>query len=150
MSSSSSSSSSIPLSSMSEQEIIPRLKFIAKLNKGDKIYVKNLCIQPNNFFYRLMRSFYYVDDRANALSFVQSTIRGGFELLQQHIEHDTVFHQQLCRNIFQDLRQAKEGLANLKETYQDDVMFACKVEALMEDIEAKLLELEKHPKFSSI
>lgn len=124
-------------------DVIPRLKFIAKLNKGDKIYVKQLHIQPNNLFYRLLRSFYYVDDRANALSFVHSTIRSGFELLTLHSKEDSPFHSKLSENLIHDLEQAKEGLRNLKETYSDDAMFTCKIDALIEDIEAKLLSLPK-------
>ena len=131
---------------MDSNDVIPRLKFIAKLNKGDKIYVKQLHIQPNNLLYRILRSFYYVDDRANALTFVHTTIRSGFEILHAHLAEDSPFHSKLCQNLIHDLHQAKEGLRNLKETYSEDVMFSCKIDALIEDTEAKLLALEKEEK----
>jgi len=130
------------MSSPSANDIIPKLKFIAKLKKGDKIYVKNLYIQPNNMFYRILRSFYHIDDRTNTLVFIQTTITKGFELFQENILSQTPFHARVCQNIFQDLRNTKDGLLCLKETYSDDVMFSCKIDALIEDTEAKLVEIE--------
>ena len=53
-------------------DIIPKLKFISRLNKGDKINVKNLYIQPNNFFNKISRSFIHIDDRTNTLIFVNN------------------------------------------------------------------------------
>ena len=130
------------MSSPSASDIIPKLKFIAKLKKGDKIYVKNLYIQPNNLIYRMLRSFYHIDDRTNTLVFIQTTITKGFELFQENILIHSPFHARVCQNIFQDLRNTKDGLLCLKETYVDDVMFSCKIDALIEDTEAKLVEIE--------
>ena len=48
----------------------------------------------------------------------------------------------LCGNILSDLRNTKVGLLNLKETYIDDVMFVCKIDALIEETDAKLADLD--------
>jgi hypothetical protein len=40
-----------------------------------------------------------------------------------------------------DLRNTKTGLLNLKETYIEDIMFICKIDALIEETEAKLADL---------
>jgi hypothetical protein len=57
------------------EDIIPKLKFISKLNKGDKINVKSMYIQPNNFYNKISRSFFNIDDRTNTLIFVQTTLK---------------------------------------------------------------------------
>jgi hypothetical protein len=131
-------------------DIIPKLKFIGRLNKGDKINVKNLYIQPNNFINRIDRSLFHIDDRVNTLMFVDTTIRKGFDLFLSHVANNSPFDNILCVNIMNDLRNAKKGMLNLKETYNTDVMFTCKIDALVEEIDAKLTELEsKYPKISN-
>jgi hypothetical protein len=130
------------------EDIIPKLKFISRLNKGDKINVKNLYIQPNNFINKISRSFIHIDDRTNTLIFVSNTIKKGFDLFIQHIETNNPFDNILCQNILYDLKNSINGLLNLKETYGDDIMFICKIDALIEEIEARLVEIENKYKMS--
>ncbi len=125
------------------EDIIPKLKFISRLNKGDKINVKNMYIQQNNFIDKLSRSFFHIDDRTNTLYFVNNTIKKGFELFCQHIDSKDDFDTILCQNIYNDLKNSINGLLNLKETYIEDVMFTCKIDALIEEIEARLHEIQK-------
>ena len=122
-------------------DIIPKLKFISRLNKGDKINVKNMYIQPNNFLNWINRSLFHIDDRSNTLIFVNSTVKRGFELLLQHIDSTNPFDTILCQNLYNDLRNTKNGFLNLRETYIDDVMFTCRIDALVEETDAKLTEL---------
>lgn len=126
---------------MMNEDIIPKLKFISKINKGDKINVKNMFIQPNNMISKIIRSFFQIDDRSNTLLFVNNTIKKGFELFQSYAESNNPFDAMLCQNILQDLKNAKNGLMNLKETYNSDIMFICKIDSLLEEIDAKICEL---------
>ena len=128
-------------------EIIPKLKFISRLSKGDKINVKNMYIQQNNFYNWISRSFFNIDDRANTLMFVHTTVKRGFDLLLHHIDSSNPFDIILCQNLYQDLRNTKIGFLNLRETYIEDVMFTCKIDALVEETDAKLTELETKHRF---
>lgn len=125
-----------------DDDVIPRLKFISRLKKGDKINVKNLYIQPNNFYNRIDRSFFNIDDRSNTLLFVQNTVKKGFDLFYQHISNSNPYDKILCLNLLSDIRNTRIGLLNLKETYIDDVMFVCKIDALIEETDAKLADIE--------
>ena len=125
----------------SNEDIIPKLKFISRLNKGDKINVKNLYIQSNNFMNRISRSFINIDDRTNTLIFVNNTIKKGFELFLKHIECNNPFDHIVCQNLLYDLKNSTNGLLNLKETYVDDIMFICKIDSLIEEIDARLIEI---------
>jgi len=78
------------------EDIIPKLKFISRLNKGDKINVKNMYIQPNNFLNRIIRSFFHVDDRTNTLMFVNHTVKKSFELFLEHINSNNHFRPKKC------------------------------------------------------
>ena len=125
-----------------DEDVIPRLKFISRLKKGDKINVKNLYIQPNNFYNRIDRSFFNIDDRSNTLLFVQNTVKKGFDLFYQHISNSNPYDKILCINLLSDIRNTRIGLLNLKETYIEDVMFVCKIDALIEETDAKLADIE--------
>ena len=127
---------------MNNEDVIPKLKFISKLNKGDKINVKNLYIQQNNFMDKINRTFFNIDDRTNTLMFVSNTLKKGFELFLQHVNISNPFDIILCQNIVNDLKNSKNGMLNLKETYSDDIMFVCKIDALIEETDAKLAEIE--------
>jgi len=48
----------------------------------------------------------------------------------------------LTQIIILDLKNAKNGLINLKETYISDIMFICKIDALLEETDARLMEIE--------
>ena len=127
-------------------ELVPRLKFIAKLNKGDKINVKNMYIQQNNLIDKLSRTLFHVDDRSNTLLFVAETMRLALDMLSTYLlSHEPYFAAQ-ARNLATDLRAAKKGLLNLKETYADDVMFTCKIDTLIEECEARLDDLHAKQK----
>jgi hypothetical protein len=117
------------------------------LSKGDKINVKNMYIQQNNFYNWISRSFFNIDDRANTLMFVHTTVKRGFDLLLHHIDSSNPFDIILCQNLYQDLRNTKIGFLNLRETYVDDVMFTCRIDALVEETDAKLSELETKHRF---
>ena len=41
-----------------------------------------------------------------------------------------------------DLKDAIKGILNLKETYIDDIKFCCDIQTIIQEVEAKLLELE--------
>jgi len=122
-------------------DIIPKLKFISRLNKGDKINVKNLYIQSNNFINRISRSFFHIDDRTNTLMFINNTIKKGFEFFSKHVENNNSFDNIVCQNLLYDLKNSTNGLLNLKETYSDDIMFICKIDSLIEEINARLIEI---------
>lgn len=127
------------------KDITARLKFISRLNKGDKINVKNMFIQQqHSWFDKLSRSFYHVDDRSNTLVLLNETICDSLELFNTYIQIPNDAYSQIqARNLIMDMRSTKKGMINLKDTYSDDVMFVCQIDALIEDTEAKLDEIRE-------
>jgi hypothetical protein len=82
--------------------------------------------------------------------FVNNTIKKGFELFLKHIENNNPFDNILCQNLLYDLKNSTNGLINLKETYSDDIMFICKIDALIEEINARLIEINNKHNMSCI
>lgn len=119
-------------------EIIARLKFIGKLQKGDKINTRRMFVQSNGLITRLNRTFWNQDNRANGLSFVQETVRRAFDLLDLYDKSGSEEKLSLRENMVKDIQTSIHGLNNLKTTYCEDVKFGCDIDALLLIITAKL------------
>jgi len=128
----------------SDKEIISRLKFIGKIQKGEKINVKYMYVQPEGILTRISRSLIHQDNRQNTLNFVRNTIAKTFDIIASYSSSNKESQLQLCTHIITDLKQSKNGLINLKDTYLDDIKFTCDIDTLLQDIDAKLVEIEIH------
>ena len=122
----------------SNQEIISKLKFIGKLKKGEKINTRHMYVQPDGLGTRLSRTFFYQDNRGNALNFCQETITRAFELLITLERSDNNTDKVLFFDLIMDLQQSTTGLNNLKFTYISDTKFCCDMDTLLQVLIARL------------
>lgn len=58
-----------------DDEIIPRIKFIGKIQKGEKMNVKHMQVQPDSILTKISRSFIHTDTRSNTYTFVNYSIK---------------------------------------------------------------------------
>lgn len=123
---------------MNNQEIISRLKFICKIKRNDKINTKYMYVQPYNLYNSFSRTFFYNDNRTNALNFCYDTIKRAFELLITYERSDNNSDKVLFKNLLSDLQNVTEGLSNLRFTYLSDTKFSCDMDTLLEYIIARL------------
>jgi len=126
------------------KETISRLKFISKIQIGEKINLKYMYIQNDGLITQLTRTICQ-DNRTKTLTFLQDTINKAFEILKCYQKSKKKSDKIMCVNLVQDLRGCKGGLKNLKETYITDIKFCCDVDTLVEMIEAKLIEINIIP-----
>ena len=119
-------------------EVIARIKFIGRLQKGEKINTRRYVVQSDGLITRLIRTFWEQDNRSNTLSFLQETIRSAFRLLEQFDKANTKESLGLKNLLLQDLKSVVTGLANLKFTYVKDIKFCCDVDTLLELVVTKL------------
>ena len=119
------------------KETISRLKFIGKIQIGDKVNLKSMYIQPDGLITQLLRSINQ-DNRSKTLIFLQDTVNKTFEILQLYETSEKSADQIMCVNLLSDLKNSKSGLNNLKETYAEDIKFVCDLDTLLQTIDAKL------------
>ena len=117
-----------------KKELVELLKFIGKINKDEKINVKDLLLQPNNLFTSFLRTIYKYDNRHNTMVLVKSTIQSSIKLL------DTEMEKGQYKNLLMDLDKSRTGIQNLSYTYNSDTMFCCQLERLIEEIDNALKE----------
>lgn len=126
----------------SHKDILSKLKFISKIQEGEKINVKYLYVQQDGFMTKLSRTFYNLDNRGNTLNFVENTVKRSFEIIRLYVNSDKVSERTICYNIIKDLEISKSGILNLMKTYIHDNMFISRMETLMDDIDIHLLEIK--------
>ena len=127
------------------EDIISRLKFISKIQKNEKVNVRSMMVQGDGIFTRLSRTLINIDNRNNTFNFLTNTIKRGFEILTLYGNQQTNFARTMIDNILVDIEGCLKGLENLKSTYQDDVMYCCKLETLIQDINARLKDFPTRP-----
>lgn len=134
-------SSPYNVSMEANKEVMSRLKFIGRLQKGEKINARRVYVQPDGIVTSISRTLINQDNRGNTLQFVQDTVNRAFELLTTYERSEKESERVMCPHLISDLKKAKSGLANLKDTYISDVKFTCDIETLLAHIDAKLDEL---------
>jgi hypothetical protein len=137
-------------------EVISRLKFISKINKGEKINTQYMFVQSDTFLTSVSRTFYYKDNRTRTMQFLKSTIMRSFEILQFYASKldnmketlsDTDLNKTLLSNMYEnlllDISNARIGIVNLKDTYSADIRFCCDIDTLLQDMDVKLASLTR-------
>lgn len=113
------------------EEVISRLKFLGKIQKDERIDVKRVIRQENNFFTTLTRTFIYPDNRHNTMRFINQVIDRSFEILDTYIHNKKA---DMVESLVVDLLNCESGLNNLKYTYRDDTKMCCDIEVLLNKI----------------
>ena len=122
------------------KETISRLKFISKITINGKINERYMSIQDDSYVTSLLRLIYN-DNRGKTLAFVSDTITRSFELLKFYENSSKKSELIMCDNIIVDLRESRNGLNALKETYNSDTKFKCDIDTLLQMIESRLEEI---------
>lgn len=123
------------------EEVISRLKFIGHIEKEEKINIRQCSRQPNNIFTKLSRTLIYPDNRTNSLKFIKDIILRSFDIIENLIHNRHII---TCKSIISDLVKAKQGMLNLKYTYNDDTKFCCDIDVLIEQVTTKITHLKEH------
>ena len=130
----------------SNHETITRLKFLSKIRKGEKVNVMANTLQPDSMLTSLSRAVFNTDNRQNTLTYIQNSINSGFQLFTTYIRSEKTSEKKLASQIIKDIEDSKNGIRNLKNTYQDDIMFCCSIDTYLQTIDAKIEEYkEKYP-----
>ena len=125
----------------SRLEILSRLKFILAINENEKINIRSMTIQPNNWITSFVRTFISPDTRSNTLRFVKEVIDRSVEIVNYCRRHEhTQSEAVLAQMVIRDLHLAQQGLKNLCITYKSDTKFCCDMIVMIENISLKLQE----------
>lgn len=115
--------------------VVSKLKFLACVKKGDKIHTRYLLLQPKGLLTSLFRSL-YPSDREDTLQFITHVFEQTINLLEKQSVQG-----QYKDNLITDLRNAMQGVCNLKFTYKDDLKIRADIDTLLDTMEVTLASL---------
>jgi len=125
------------------QTIISKLKFISKIQEGEKIDVHRLLLYPNTSINNVYRTiFSRGESRESALNFIKITIADALITSSSYLKNDQQLYQDIGFMILKSLEESKIGIKNIIETYKNDRMYTSKFETLISTLDTKLSYLK--------
>lgn len=126
------------------KDVVTRLKFISKIQAGEKINTKHyLAIVNDDWLTAVLRKFYNFESRSQSISFINDTITAAFTMIDKIKTMGNDSHQidstNILHNLFRDLFHAKIGITNLIKTYKTDKIIVCQLETVIENIDLFLV-----------
>lgn len=122
-------------------DTISDLKFIGRINRGEKMLARYRTVQPDTLMTKMVRTFYFHEGRDHTLNFIRKTIMECLNIIALNKNSDKEYDCEMVRNIIADLRKSLNGINNIKDTYSDDTSFCCALETIEQQIKARLQEL---------
>ena len=120
------------------EAVVSQLKFISKMQSGEKINVKTMNVSLGTYKDRLYRTFITGETRDDTLIFIHDVINNALELVYLYDGMKDDLYSNMSSLIVKSLQDSKIGLKNLMETYERDRMYVSQIEALMSTLEAKI------------
>lgn len=121
------------------KDVIKKLKFIARIESGERINVSTVSTTSHNLFSSLYRSI-FKESRSKTFQFLNEVIDRSFELIVLYQESTKISDRITCSQILEDLVNCVTGLRNLQVTYAEDRNFYCDIDTLIGSIFARLAE----------
>lgn len=132
------------------KNLVSKLRFIAKVNPGEKLNVKELFVRDNNVvwqrFLRTMRDKVLWEDgesKESTQAFVEAVTDEAINLICYYRSDKTNdFNNQIADLLTRNLEEAIKGMESLIETYKDDRIYSSKIEAMMGTLTLRLETLK--------
>lgn len=129
------------------KDVVTRLKFVSKIQAGEKINTKHyLAIVNDDWLTAVLRKFYNFESRSQSISFINDTITAAFRMIDkiksmdnENINTHQIDSTNILCNLFRDLFNAKIGITNLIKTYKTDKIIVCQLETIVENIDLFLV-----------
>jgi hypothetical protein len=122
------------------EKISSKLKFISKIDPGQKISVNSNYIQNNTYFTSVVR-YLTGENREKVYNYICDVVQDSFSVLDSLSDSSNDYDIKICRNLIGDLLELKPGLQNLKQTYSRDKNYVSKMETLGQNLDVKIEEL---------
>lgn len=114
------------------REIIYKMKFIAMIESGKKVNIRDQSFADSNSWYDAIYRSLYGEGRDNLILHIETVIAEAITTIKDY--HETEF----CKIIVNQLDEMKIGIANLSKTYQHDPSMVAKFAVCIDNINIQL------------
>jgi hypothetical protein len=131
------------------QDVISKLKFISRIREGEILDTKSFTLQEWDWTVSAYRTFVAPftsckQGRDITLKFYRTVITEAFTIVISYIQNDmNHFLYKVALSILDAIEGAVPGLENHSKTYVNDAMHVAKVEALIESLQKKLVDIRE-------
>jgi hypothetical protein len=122
------------------KDVIKKLKFISKIEVGERINVHTVSTSQSTMFSSIYRSI-FKESRIKTFQFLNDIVDRSFELIVLYQDSTKIADRITCSQILEDLYSSVAGLKNLQITYSEDRNFYCDIDTLISSIFARLVEI---------
>ena len=126
--------------------IVSKLKFISKIEQGEKIDTQSLTAFTSSFATRLYRTlFSRGESRDTTFRFINDTVNRAFSLIKQYLLDDSGEKRQKdnINELLNSLDASVIGLKHLSDTYHNDRMYVSLLDTLINSINSKTSMIRK-------
>ena len=127
-------------------EILARLRFIGKTQKGQRINVSTMNHEDESMYTSTYRTLITRDEsREKSLRFFKETVEEALRIVQRRLISERDYDHRIAHTILYNIREAKKGIQEMirGETYRQDTMFVSKVEAYLVLLDNCILDHDK-------
>lgn len=128
------------------KDVIKKLKFIGKIDSGDRINVNNISTTSSTSWFSSIYRSIFKESRSKTYQFLNDVIDRSFELITIYQDSRKMSDRITCSHIVEDLHHSIHGLKNLQTTYIEDISFSCDIDTLIGSIYARLAECYQNEK----
>jgi hypothetical protein len=133
------------------EKLFTNLKIISKIKVNEKIYINNdqfVIVEKNNLLLSIIRSIFKEDRHKNILqlneiyddiiTYLNNKLHSKYLYTDNKNELEAETHIELCRNILvitDALEKSKNGINNLKQTYNHDTLVDSRLDNIINNID---------------
>lgn len=133
------------------QDIISKLRFFAKIKKGEKLQVQELTVIENTWYQAILRDIWnwnkssneVIESRETTLVFIKEVCDAALSSAKQIVKEFGPFHTDIWNMIMDGLRESQPGILNLVITYDRDRLYISQVQTFISILNARIKELEE-------
>lgn len=127
------------------KDVIAKLRFISKIEVGNKVNVKDMFVRDNSVLWqRVLRSFHNwflqgSESKEATLKYIEKVTDEAIALIREQRNYPTdPYRQEIANILLRNLENSLQGTKNLKKTYEDDISFVARIEAYLETLEVSM------------
>ena len=132
------------------EDIFVNLTLISKIEVGNKLFQKDKYINIDNSYFAFISRWFYGNNRKSSINFITQILNKAFEYCSELVSVNTPETSQQSLRLNNDLKNAINGLTNLKLTYSYDKLIQAEIDVMIDNIRSKLDLYFKNVTYSPI
>ena len=116
------------------RDVVSELKYLSFIQKNQKMSTKDHTVYKNDWYDFIFRRWVQPESRSDTVNYLETTIDKAFRYIS---ECDSIERK---KTLVACLQESKDGMKNLRYTYQHDAFMKGKIDSILLEIDTKIDE----------